>query len=216
MNQPVLWPILYFVKKGFDSIPFKGAAAFTIVAASLFSTISYCETNDPCQNRILQSLRQLFPSTKRAESELIQELAKYETLAMDSGRREQDHSGHVTYFKTYNRNEINFNKETGKFSFKSQVPLIDGVYYYFMDKTGKIYAARVNDDPGILMHHSSLPAGGDVAAVGNLEFRDGKISSIDPCSGHYRPPLKFFSQVLSELRERGADLNSIKREPKCN
>jgi hypothetical protein len=60
-------------------------------------------------------------------------------------------------------------------------------------------------------HHSSLLAGGKVAAAGELKVSNGKLEIITAKSGHYKPTLDMFLTVLGVLRLRGnIDLSQVK------
>lgn len=74
---------------------------------------------------------------------------------------------------------------------------------YVMDKKGDIY---VHTKPDFKTRHSSFTGGDSVAAAGEVEIRNGKLISIDPDSGHYRPDNPVYvKQVVERLQEMGID-----------
>ncbi|MBX3275367.1 MAG: hypothetical protein KF729_34190, partial [Sandaracinaceae bacterium] len=81
----------------------------------------------------------------------------------------------------------------------------DGGGIYVMDTHGNIYAST-EQSPGEF-HHSSLLAGADVAAAGELEVCSGQVTHIDGESGHYRPGDEHTDQAVHELRSRGATID---------
>ena len=63
-------------------------------------------------------------------------------------------------------------------------------------------------------HHSSMVAGGAVAAAGQLGVRDGRILFISNESGHYMPPPSCLCAVLAVLAEMGiAYISAIQLQP---
>jgi hypothetical protein len=59
------------------------------------------------------------------------------------------------------------------------------------------------------LHHSSLLAGGKVAAAGEIEIKQGIIKMVNRESGHYHPEELHLNQFLRELRRRGVDVRPI-------
>jgi RHS repeat-associated protein len=83
----------------------------------------------------------------------------------------------------------------------------NGKAIYVMDESGNVY---LHHKPGAgAVHHSSMLAGGNVAAGGEIEVEMGVIKSINRESGHYKPELEHLDQFLSELKERGVNVDSI-------
>jgi hypothetical protein len=48
-----------------------------------------------------------------------------------------------------------------------------------------------------------------VTAAGLIKIKNGKLKSLSPLSGHYRPSAWLFKKFLHSLREEGADLSSV-------
>lgn len=71
-------------------------------------------------------------------------------------------------------------------------------------------------------HHSGLAGGQTILAAGSWVVTDGKITKITQQSGHYHPRLREMLTLLSELNERGVDLNAVEllvykysKDPRC-
>jgi hypothetical protein len=81
-----------------------------------------------------------------------------------------------------------------------------GKAIYVMSKLGNLHVSRHSVG---YRHHSSLLAGQKTAAAGELEVTAGKLLWISNKSGHYRPNLKHFLQVLHIL-EKNLITNSFR------
>jgi hypothetical protein len=78
---------------------------------------------------------------------------------------------------------------------------------YVMDKKGNIY---IHTEPQLgVIHHSSLVAGGEVAAAGEIRIEGGKLVYIDRNSGHYLLKPEFTDQVIQRLKDLGVDTSTI-------
>lgn len=81
---------------------------------------------------------------------------------------------------------------------------------WVMDTQGNLYVSA-EQSPG-KFHHSSFLAGGLVEGAGQVVFVDGKITHINNASGHYRPDIPSFRNVLEKLHlspEVGKDESEI-------
>ncbi|MBK8041096.1 MAG: hypothetical protein IPK22_28775 [Verrucomicrobiaceae bacterium] len=91
---------------------------------------------------------------------------------------------------------------------------------FVMDEAGKFYAKAesashdgqdVFSGRGVDIHHSSFLAGDAVAGAGEmLVNQDGTIKEITDRSGHYKPGEEQTQQVLSEMEQRGMNLDNTK------
>jgi hypothetical protein len=93
---------------------------------------------------------------------------------------------------------------TGAYSLHSD----DARAIFVMDDDGTFYASkrqRVGE-----FHHSSLVAGGPVAAAGEIEAQNGQLLAISDKSGHYRPGRAFTQQAIDELTKNGVDISKVK------
>jgi len=70
---------------------------------------------------------------------------------------------------------------------------------FVMDAKGNFYASNFQEVH--VFHHSSLVAGGEVAAAGELQVTDGRLEFINDRSGHYRGTPEFTEQALDRLRQ---------------
>ncbi|MFI5906774.1 toxin glutamine deamidase domain-containing protein [Dactylosporangium sp. NPDC051541] len=79
-----------------------------------------------------------------------------------------------------------------------------GEYIYAVDpRTQEIHAYPFGADN---TRHSSLFAGGKVDAAGTLNVENGRITSVDNASGHYRPIADHVGAARDAFAARGADL----------
>jgi hypothetical protein len=82
----------------------------------------------------------------------------------------------------------------------------NGWAIYVMSATGNIH---VSSHVVGHRHHSSLLAGRDVAAAGELKVRDGFLDEITNKTGHYQAKLAHFVQVLHQLEKNGVQLGAV-------
>src|ERR1700730_1917283 len=78
---------------------------------------------------------------------------------------------------------------------------------FVMDASGNFYAS-MDQKPGEF-HHSSLVAGGPVAAAGELEVGRGGLKTISDKSGHYRPRLRYTEQAIAQLKRTNISLREV-------
>ncbi|GAO13667.1 hypothetical protein UVI_02017730 [Ustilaginoidea virens] len=57
--------------------------------------------------------------------------------------------------------------------------------------------------------HSSFLQGGRISAAGLIKIKNGRLSSLSPLSGHYRPPASNFRAFVKNLREEGVDMSHV-------
>ncbi|KAL1841587.1 hypothetical protein VTJ49DRAFT_6897 [Mycothermus thermophilus] len=63
-------------------------------------------------------------------------------------------------------------------------------------------------DSGVFQHSSFLQ-GARISAAGLIRIRDGRLTSLSPLSGHYRPPASNFRAFVKSLREAGVDMSHV-------
>lgn len=90
--------------------------------------------------------------------------------------------------------------------FASTVSVKDGMWIFVADTSFRIYIGI--KEPGAFQHSSFL-RGGRIAAAGMLKIRHGKLRSLAPLSGHYRPHLANFRAFHHSLQDRGVDLSRV-------
>lgn len=83
---------------------------------------------------------------------------------------------------------------------------LGGGLIYVMDTDHNLY---INKKVRGQFHHSSFLAGGAAIAAGAMVICQGKIVSISPQSGHYRPSHDDFERFKSILTQRGVDLSTV-------
>jgi hypothetical protein len=76
---------------------------------------------------------------------------------------------------------------------------------FVMDEHGNLYASR-RQEFGVF-HHSSLLAGGDVAAAGEFIVKDGRIELVTDRSGRYMPGRWQTQQFLDQLASQGVEID---------
>lgn len=57
--------------------------------------------------------------------------------------------------------------------------------------------------------HSSFLQGSRISAAGLIKIKDGRLSSLSPLSGHYRPPASNFRAFVRSLRDAGVDMGHV-------
>lgn len=57
--------------------------------------------------------------------------------------------------------------------------------------------------------HSSFLQGSRLSAAGLIKIKNGRLSSLSPLSGHYRPPASNFRAFVHSLKEEGVDMSHV-------
>ncbi|KAF6832476.1 iq calmodulin-binding motif protein [Colletotrichum plurivorum] len=57
--------------------------------------------------------------------------------------------------------------------------------------------------------HSSFLGGSRISAAGLIKVKDGRLSSLSPLSGHYRPPASNFRSFVKNLKDSGVDTSHV-------
>ncbi|OLN81708.1 IQ domain-containing protein IQM6 [Colletotrichum chlorophyti] len=57
--------------------------------------------------------------------------------------------------------------------------------------------------------HSSFLQGSRISAAGLIKIKNGRLSSLSPLSGHYRPPASNFRAFVKNLKEEGVDTTHV-------
>lgn len=57
--------------------------------------------------------------------------------------------------------------------------------------------------------HSSFLQGGRISAAGLIKIKNGRLASLSPLSGHYRPPASNFRAFVKSLKEEGVDMSHV-------
>ncbi|POR34983.1 Uncharacterized protein TPAR_04820 [Tolypocladium paradoxum] len=57
--------------------------------------------------------------------------------------------------------------------------------------------------------HSSFLQGSRISAAGLIKIKNGRLSSLSPLSGHYRPPASNFRAFVRSLKDTGVDMSRV-------
>ncbi|KAG6039641.1 hypothetical protein E4U41_002390 [Claviceps citrina] len=57
--------------------------------------------------------------------------------------------------------------------------------------------------------HSSFLQGSRISAAGLIKIKHGRLSSLSPLSGHYRPPASNFRAFVKSLKQEGVDTSHV-------
>lgn len=57
--------------------------------------------------------------------------------------------------------------------------------------------------------HSSFVQGSRITAAGLIKIKNGRLTSLSPLSGHYRPPASNFRAFVRSLKEEGVDMSRV-------
>ncbi|ROV96367.1 hypothetical protein VPNG_09061 [Cytospora leucostoma] len=57
--------------------------------------------------------------------------------------------------------------------------------------------------------HSSFLQGSRISAAGLIKIKNGRLASLSPLSGHYRPPASNFRAFVRSLKEEGVDMSHV-------
>ena len=79
---------------------------------------------------------------------------------------------------------------------------------FVMDADGNFYASK--EQTYGKFHHSSLVAGGPVAAAGEIEVIGGVLTALSDRSGHYMPRQSFTDQAIDQLKKKNISFQGVK------
>ncbi|KND91077.1 hypothetical protein TOPH_04351 [Tolypocladium ophioglossoides CBS 100239] len=57
--------------------------------------------------------------------------------------------------------------------------------------------------------HSSFLQGSRISAAGLIKIKNGRLSSLSPLTGHYRPPASNFRAFVRSLKDTGVDMSHV-------
>jgi len=98
-------------------------------------------------------------------------------------------------------------KKSGKIFDSAEANTHWGSSIFVMDSKGGIYVSNIQTP--LEFHHSSLLAGQQVAAAGELNVAQGMLLEVSNKSGHYAPTQKLNNQLFTELEAKGMDKQSL-------
>lgn len=82
----------------------------------------------------------------------------------------------------------------------------DGTWIFVADTSFRLYVGIKNSGA---FQHSSFLQGSRISAAGLIKIKNGRISSLSPLSGHYRPPASNFHAFVKALKEGGVDMSHV-------
>lgn len=82
----------------------------------------------------------------------------------------------------------------------------DGTWIFVADTSFRLY---VGIKQAGTFQHSSFLQGGRISAGGLIGIKEGKLKSLSPLSGHYRPPTANFRAFIKSLKVEGVDVGHV-------
>ncbi|KAK4031203.1 hypothetical protein C8A01DRAFT_42316 [Parachaetomium inaequale] len=79
-------------------------------------------------------------------------------------------------------------------------------WIFVADTSFRLYVGIKNSGA---FQHSSFLQGSRISAAGLIRIRDGRLTSLSPLSGHYRPPASNFRAFVRSLKEAGVDMGRV-------
>lgn len=125
-----------------------------------------------------------------AEMEAAQ-AAKYATPSVDGakGVKKVTHMSASTIFNKLLRKSVKKN-----------------TWIFVADTSFRLYVGIKNSGA---FQHSSFLQGSRISAAGLIKIKNGRLTSLSPLSGHYRPPASNFRAFVKSLKEEGVDMSHV-------
>ncbi|KAK3942120.1 hypothetical protein QBC46DRAFT_380678 [Diplogelasinospora grovesii] len=79
-------------------------------------------------------------------------------------------------------------------------------WIFVADTSFRLYVGIKNTGA---FQHSSFLQGSRISAAGLIKIKNGRLSSLSPLSGHYRPPASNFRAFVHSLRDAGVDMSHV-------
>ncbi|KAK4164256.1 hypothetical protein QBC43DRAFT_378927 [Cladorrhinum sp. PSN259] len=79
-------------------------------------------------------------------------------------------------------------------------------WIFVADTSFRLYVGIKNSGA---FQHSSFLQGSRISAAGLIKIKNGKLHSLSPLSGHYRPPASNFKAFVNSLKEEGVNMGSV-------
>ncbi|KAL8400117.1 hypothetical protein RB594_000501 [Gaeumannomyces avenae] len=117
--------------------------------------------------------------------------AKYATPGLDEaqGLQKVRHVSAATIFNKLLRKSVKKN-----------------TWIFVADTSFRLYVGIKNSGA---FQHSSFLQGSRISAAGLIKIKDGRLKSLSPLSGHYRPPAANFRAFVKSLNETGVDMRHV-------
>lgn len=79
-------------------------------------------------------------------------------------------------------------------------------WIFVADTSFRLYVGIKNSGA---FQHSSFLQGSRISAAGLIKIKNGRLTSLSPLSGHYRPPASNFRAFVKSLKEEGVDMKHV-------
>jgi hypothetical protein len=79
-------------------------------------------------------------------------------------------------------------------------------WIFVADTSFRLYVGIKNSGA---FQHSSFVQGSRISAAGLIKIKDGRLSSLSPLSGHYRPPASNFRAFVNSLKASDVDMHHV-------
>ncbi|RYP42769.1 hypothetical protein DL768_010241 [Monosporascus sp. mg162] len=79
-------------------------------------------------------------------------------------------------------------------------------WIFVADTSFRLYVGMKNSGA---FQHSSFLHGSRISAAGLLKIKNGRLTSLSPLSGHYRPPASNFRAFVHSLEDAGVDMSHV-------
>ncbi|KAG5918804.1 hypothetical protein E4U61_001453 [Claviceps capensis] len=79
-------------------------------------------------------------------------------------------------------------------------------WIFVADTSFRLYVGIKNSGG---FQHSSFLQGSRISAAGLIKIKNGRLSSLSPLSGHYRPPTSNFRAFVRNLKDEGVDTSHV-------
>ena len=79
-------------------------------------------------------------------------------------------------------------------------------WIFVADTSFRLYVGIKNSGA---FQHSSFLHGARISAAGLIKVRNGRLASLSPLSGHYRPPASNFRAFVHSLEDAGVDMRRV-------
>ncbi|KAJ6782178.1 hypothetical protein PWT90_03610 [Aphanocladium album] len=79
-------------------------------------------------------------------------------------------------------------------------------WIFVADTNFRLYVGLKNSGA---FQHSSFLQGGRISAAGLIKIKNGRLQSLSPLSGHYRPPSSNFRAFLQSMKAEGVDMGHL-------
>jgi hypothetical protein len=136
----------------------------------------------------------------------VLKLQSHRVRYLGSPAERQAHRVHVRRGRVYTATGERFHTGDHQTAFSGQ-----GWAIFVMSPARHVYSGSHTVGK---FHHSSFLAGGPVLSAGEWAVREGRVVAVTAKSGHYKPTVEMFYQMLRKLKRRGVDLRGVAACPR--